>query len=94
MTILGKYKDLIFGPINDYGDLMDDEQAKLNRYIVSLDYPDGEQFHTVGIPFTASETPWTMRAAPEYAQDTEDVLLSIGKYTWEEIAQLKDDGAI
>lgn len=94
ITILGKYKDLIFGPINDYGDLMDDEQAKLNRYIVSLDHPDGEQFHTVGIPFTASETPWTMRPAPEYAQDTEDVLLSIGKYTWEEIAQLKDEGAI
>ncbi len=87
-----KHKDLIFEPIQAYRDLADDPQAVANRYIV--DIPGPETVRTVGIPITASETPWTMRSAPEYGQDTEDVLLSIGKYSWEQIAQFREEGVI
>jgi crotonobetainyl-CoA:carnitine CoA-transferase CaiB-like acyl-CoA transferase len=33
-------------------------------------------------------------AAPEFGQHTEEVLLEVAGYTWEEIARLKDQGAI
>lgn len=91
---LSKYEDLIFEPIANYSDLGDDVQATTNRYIVDVPLPTSETFRTVGIPLKASETPWKMRSAPEYGQDTEEVLLSIGKYSWEQIAEFKEEGAI
>jgi crotonobetainyl-CoA:carnitine CoA-transferase CaiB-like acyl-CoA transferase len=41
-----------------------------------------------------SETPATYRLpAPEFSQHTEEILLEIG-YSWEDIAVLKQNGAV
>lgn len=94
MSRLSGYKDLIYERINTYHDLADDEQVLANKYIIDVQNPGSEIFRTVGVPFCASETQWVMRSAPEYGQDTEEVLLSIGKYSWEQIAQFKEKGVI
>jgi crotonobetainyl-CoA:carnitine CoA-transferase CaiB-like acyl-CoA transferase len=49
----------------------------------------------VGIPIHFSATPAKMRMpAPELGQHTEEVLLEIGGYGWDEIIALKEAGII
>ena len=47
-----------------------------------------------GYPVRFSDTPAHIaREAPEFGQHTEEVLQELG-YSWEEIAKLRDEGAI
>jgi crotonobetainyl-CoA:carnitine CoA-transferase CaiB-like acyl-CoA transferase len=47
----------------------------------------------VANPVQFDETPVGLRPAPELAQHTEEVLLAAG-FGWEELAALKETGAI
>jgi CoA:oxalate CoA-transferase len=49
----------------------------------------------IGIPVRLSATPGKVRMpAPEFSQHTEEVLMEVAAYNWEEIAQLKSDEVI
>jgi len=49
----------------------------------------------VGIPVRLSATPGKVRIpAPEFGQHTEEVLMEVAAYNWEEIAQLKSEEVI
>jgi crotonobetainyl-CoA:carnitine CoA-transferase CaiB-like acyl-CoA transferase len=44
-----------------------------------------------GLPVRLSETPGSLRLpAPEFGQHTEEVLIDLLGYDWDEIARLKD----
>jgi len=87
--------DLIFAPVNRISDLPNDPQAVLNQYIIEMDHPLLGKVKTVGFPVQFSKTPARVQsAAPEFGQHTEEVLLDICGYTWEEIAQLREEGII
>jgi crotonobetainyl-CoA:carnitine CoA-transferase CaiB-like acyl-CoA transferase len=86
--------DMICGPVNDYADLRRDPQALENEYLVTVDHPLNGPTQVVGFPWKFSETPASVApAAPELGQHTEEILLSLG-YTWEQIAALRDAGAV
>lgn len=76
------------GPVQDYRELAEDEQALANRYIVR----DGGRL-APGLPLGLSATPGRLGPAPELGQHTEEVLEALG-YTWEEISKLRDDRTI
>lgn len=87
--------DFIYTSIRTVSDLSSDPQALENEYITDFDHPTLGKIKMVGIPVKFSKTPGAIRLpAPEFGQHTEEVLLEICGYTWEEIEQLKDEGAI
>jgi len=75
-------------------EVINDPQARINNYFVPIDHPAYGRMEVVNTPINLSETPATIRTpAPEFGQHTEEVLLELG-YSWEEIAQLKEQGII
>ncbi|MGE5595839.1 MAG: CaiB/BaiF CoA transferase family protein [Hyphomicrobiales bacterium] len=81
-------------PVQDYGQVVNDPQVRANGHIVPLEHPSGRTLEMVGPAVQLSKSPGSVRhAAPEFGQHTEEVLLERG-FTWEEVAHLKDVGAI
>ncbi len=64
--------------------------------MVEYDFPSlGGKIKTVGCAVNFHETPAGIQApAPEFGQHTEEVLLELGGYTWEDIAKLKEEEVI
>ncbi|MHB8685181.1 MAG: CaiB/BaiF CoA transferase family protein [Dehalococcoidia bacterium] len=93
MTALEAH-DMICAPVADYEALVRDEQALANEYLLTVEHPTNGPTQVVGFPWKFSETPARAApAAPELGQHTEDILLSLG-YTWDQIAALREGGAI
>ncbi len=86
---------LPYAPMQSVREAVNDPQAKANSFYVSYEHPAyGKKITTLANPVKMSKTPAEYRLpAPEVGQHTEEVLLEYG-YTWEDIAQLKEDGAI
>jgi crotonobetainyl-CoA:carnitine CoA-transferase CaiB-like acyl-CoA transferase len=83
-----------YAPFQNYIEVINDPQAWANEFFVPVDHPTYGQMNVVSSPIKLSETPAMMRmTAPEVGQHTEEVLLEYG-YTWEDIAQLKEQGII
>jgi crotonobetainyl-CoA:carnitine CoA-transferase CaiB-like acyl-CoA transferase len=84
--------DILAAPVQQYADVLANEQAAVNGYVTELDHPELGRIRVVGSPLTLSATP--VRPAgppPELGQHTEEVLLELG-YAWEEIEALRDGG--
>jgi crotonobetainyl-CoA:carnitine CoA-transferase CaiB-like acyl-CoA transferase len=94
LELLEKEGDFVYGPIKTVSEAVEDPQILENEYIMDFDHPVFGPIKVVGFPYKFSKTPATLRrAAPELGEHTEEILLESG-YTWEEIAELKDMGAI
>jgi CoA:oxalate CoA-transferase len=86
--------DMICAPVADYEDLAIDPQALDNEYLLTVEHPSNGPTQIVGFPWKFSETPaHAASAAPELGQHTEEILLSLG-YSWDDVARLRDVGAI
>src|SRR5262249_6394004 len=86
--------DVFWGKVQNVGEVVEDAQARSNGAFRSVTLGTGKTIEIVSSPAEFSETPAEIRAAaPELGEHTEEVLLALG-YTWEEIATLKDAGAI
>jgi crotonobetainyl-CoA:carnitine CoA-transferase CaiB-like acyl-CoA transferase len=86
--------DILATPVRQYQDILNSEQAQENAYITWMEHPQAGRIKVVGNPITMSETPVCLPgSAPELGQHTEEVLLEIG-YSWEEIAKLREKGAL
>jgi len=95
MRRLKQAGDIICSPVNTLEDLPHDQQVIENEYIVDFDHPALGRIKFVGLPVRFSKTPGAIRLpAPEFGQHTEEVLLDIGEYSWEEIAELREKGVI
>jgi crotonobetainyl-CoA:carnitine CoA-transferase CaiB-like acyl-CoA transferase len=95
MQILRQRKRIICSPVMDIMELPDDPQITENNYIVDYDHPSLENAKVVGFPVTFTETPCAIQApAPQFGQHTEEVLIELGDYTWDDIAKLRDEEAI
>jgi len=76
-------------------DLVNDPQVQANNYIIDYKHEVLGPVQVPGLPIIFSETPGTIKAeAPEFGQHTEEVLTELGDYSWEEIAQLREEEVI
>ena len=88
--ILREKGDFIFEVIQSVSDLKDDPQALENEYIIDYSHPVLGDIKLVGLPFRFSETPGKVRnPAPEFGEHTEEVLINICGYSWDDIERLK-----
>ena len=85
---------LPYAPMQNTADVVNDVQAEANGMFLSVDHPVYGPMKVIASPVNLSETPATYRMpSPEFSQHTEEILLEIG-YSWEDIARLKEQGAI
>ena len=82
-----------WAPVQTIGEMLDDPQARAGGVITEAAVADGTAEMVAG-PAEFAGTPLAMPAmAPELGQHTEEVLLELG-YDWEQIAALRDGGAL
>jgi len=95
MKILKAAGDIICTPIQTISDLLNDPQALANEYIIEYNHQALGPIKATGVPIQFSKTPGRVKAeAPEFGEHTEEVLIQLGGYTWEDIAALKDEEVI
>ena len=82
-----------YGRVKTYEEVVSDDTNLANGYIVQVEHPSYGSISVVGNPIGMSETPTRVGVvAPELGEHTEEVLLEAG-FTWEEIDQMRTDGA-
>jgi len=95
MSILKAAGDTICTPVQSVPDLVNDPQVLANDYIIDCNHEVLGPAKVVGIPIQFSETPGAVKCeAPEFGQHTEEVLIEIGGYNWEDITRLREEGVI
>ncbi len=86
---------LAFSPVLDPTELKDDPQILSNDYIEEIDHPVLGEIKVIGCPVKFGKTPADIStAAPSFGANTEEVLIDVCNYSWEDIEKLKDDGVI
>ena len=85
--------DLIYARVQNPTEVTTDPQALANDLFVELPHPQGT-FKVITTPVKFHQNPAEVRtSAPEVGQDNELTLVELG-YSWEDIARLKEQGAI
>ena len=86
--------DVPHAPVLDYAGMAAHPQYWANGYLQEIETPHLGRMRVPGPPIHMSETPPRVQGAgPILGMHTEDVLLTVG-YSWPEIEQLKESGAI
>ena len=82
------------GPINDLEQVYSDPHVLARDMLVELEDPELGTLKNIGIPVKLSRTPGRIRRrAPDLGEHTEEVLREAG-YTPEEVARLRECGAV
>ena len=90
-----KGEGMAFAPINDLSELSTDQQVLMNDYIIDIDHPTLGQVKMVGFPTRFSATPAQIRyCAPNFGQHTEEVLIEMFGFSWEELEKLREEEVI
>jgi len=85
---------LIWAPAQTLLEAINDPQAQARKPFADLDHPTHGPIRLIDTPAKFSRSTVGIRGpAPELGQHTEEVLLAAG-YDWDQIAQLRADGAI
>ena len=93
--ILKDTGDVICTPVQTTPDLENDPQVKANEYIIDTQHEVFGPAKVLGLPVRLSETPGRVRCeAPAFGQNTEEVLMDLGEFSWEEIESLKEKDII
>lgn len=95
MQILKNGGDFIYTIVNSINELPDDPQMIANNYVVDYDHPSWGPTKVVGVPVRLSKTPGDPRGvAPEFGEHTENILIDLLGYSWEDIGRLKEQEVI
>ena len=83
-----------YSPVQDYYDVLEDEQVLANDYVVDFEHPEAGEIKAMGYPVRFSETPASIKSeAPEFGQHTEEILQELD-FDWDEITELREGGVI
>jgi crotonobetainyl-CoA:carnitine CoA-transferase CaiB-like acyl-CoA transferase len=83
-----------WGTVQSVADVVSDPQAEAIGAFAETTLPDGRPLRIVKSPVRFEGTPTAVSGpAPELGQHTEEVLLEAG-YGWDDIARLKESGAL
>jgi len=95
VKIMKERADVVVTVIQKASDLFEDPQVLANDYITECNHEVLGPVKVLGIPCQFDKTPGVIKPdSPELGQHTEEVLLEIGGYSWDDIAALKDDKVI
>lgn len=85
---------LTAAPVNEMSEVVSDAQARAMGYVLDVDDPDYGRVTVPGIPVKLSKTPGKVtRLAPQLGQHTEEVLMEVLGYSWDDIGKLREQGA-
>ena len=87
---------VVAAPINNLAEVAEDPQAWANNYFTKTHCDEVNRQVTVrGLPISLSKTPGSVRTlGPELGQHTEEILTETLGYTWDQVGELKEAGAI
>ena len=86
--------DCCLEPVLDLDEALESELMRAREMVVELDQPGAGKVRQLGIPIKLSRTPGAVREpGPALGEHTDQVLASLG-YAGEEIADLKERGAV
>jgi crotonobetainyl-CoA:carnitine CoA-transferase CaiB-like acyl-CoA transferase len=92
-----RFKDfnLVGGRVQRVIETASDPQALANGFFTETERGDGSTLPLVSSPVKFRQNPASVDGpAPELGQNTEEVLLDVGAYEWEELERLKEQGVI
>jgi len=93
--ILTESEELIWERVQRTLDLPRDPQVVANSYVVDFDHPALGPTKWTQTPVTYSKTPLsTRKMAPAHGENTEEILIDLLGYTWDDLVALKDRGVI
>jgi crotonobetainyl-CoA:carnitine CoA-transferase CaiB-like acyl-CoA transferase len=85
----------MFAPVNEGLDVASDPQILANNYVIEYEQPSIGKIKSVGCPIKFHKTPAGVQSpAPEFGQHTEEILMELGGYNWEDISRLKEENVI
>jgi crotonobetainyl-CoA:carnitine CoA-transferase CaiB-like acyl-CoA transferase len=88
-------QDIINQVVQHLEDLPNDPQVIANEYIGDFDHPVLGKVKMVNAPYKLSKSPAKLRLpAPEFGEHTEQILLDICGYDWEQITELRNEEVI
>lgn len=86
--------DILVTEVATHQQVLASEQARVNGYLMDLDHPVAGKITVTGCPVSLNgEIEHEAKPVAEHGQHTEEILLELG-YSWEEIASLRESGAI
>jgi crotonobetainyl-CoA:carnitine CoA-transferase CaiB-like acyl-CoA transferase len=91
-TVLDSFEG-VWSPFQTLDELYDDVQVRANGYLPTMTAGNGQEVALVASPAQFDEEPVAVSRAPEHGEHTEVVLLDAG-YGWDDLAKLKESGAI
>jgi len=86
---------IAFSPVLEPNELQFDPQILGNDYITEIVHPVLGKTKVIGCPIRFSKTPADVNSsAPSFGQHTEEVLMNLFDYSWEDLEKLKDEEVI
>jgi len=85
--------DGVWSPFQTLDELYDDPQVIANGYLPAMTASNGDSVQLVASPAQFDEVAITVERAPEHGEHTELLLMDLG-YDWDQIAAMKDSGAV
>jgi len=90
-----KQPELVFEVVRRPTDIGSDPQVLANGYVAATDHPELGRAQRVAFPLHLNGVPaGGAEAAPAHGQHTEEILMSVLGLSWEELAALRERGAI
>ena len=83
----------VWSPFQTLDELYEDPQVIANGYLPSMTAGNGDDIQLVASPAQFDEVAVEVTRAPEHGEHTELLLLDMG-YDWDQIAAMKESGAI
>ena len=86
--------DIPVGPILSMKELAEEPSLRETGTIVEVDHPERGKYLTVGCPIKLSDTDVEVTRSPLLGEHTDEILAEVLDYSAEEIAQIKESGAV
>ena len=86
--------DIPVGPILSMKELAEEPSLRETGTIVEVDHPERGKYLTVGCPIKLSDSEVEVTRSPLLGEHTDEILAEVLDYSAEEIAEIRESGAI
>ena len=86
--------DIPVGPILSMKELAEDPSLRETGTIVDVEHPERGNYLTVGCPIKLSDSKVEVKRSPLLGEHTDEILAEVLDYSAEEIAEIKESGAV